>query len=424
MRFNMRAISAGRKVILIFLPAFFSLISLAAQPDSWTQKSSLPSIGRGTAVAFSIGTKGYIGAGYNANVSPRALYDFWEYDPSTDSWMQIADFPGGGRSAATGFSLNGKGYLATGQDSGNVKHRDLWQYDPQANNWIHKADLPSAARERNCAVTFVIGSKAYLLCGYDSTYNILDDCWEYDPATDYWLQKASMPVARSSGFAFSIGNYGYAGAGYLTGPLTDFWQFDPVANTWTQKANAGTMGRHDVVAFSLHGHGFLASGFDIISVPHNDVLEYDPVADNWISRGPMPVNGKAMGSSFVLNNHAYIFGGFDLNYAPGTDFYEYADSTTVAGMHESFSEISISVWPNPVVITATIHLETENATEAGIEIFNAEGKLISPSCISRENVNAHSVDFRFTRNDLPAGIYFYALKNAEGKIGCGRIMLN
>jgi hypothetical protein len=55
--------------------------------------------------------KGYVGtgAGYNG-----ATADFWEYDPVTDTWTQKADFGGGIRRDAIGFSINGKGYLGTG----------------------------------------------------------------------------------------------------------------------------------------------------------------------------------------------------------------------------------------------------------------------------------------------------------------------
>ena len=49
--------------------------------------------------------------------------DFWEYDPSTNVWTQKADFGGGARSGAVGFSIGSKGYIGTGGAN------DFWEYD-------------------------------------------------------------------------------------------------------------------------------------------------------------------------------------------------------------------------------------------------------------------------------------------------------
>src|SRR5207249_1321311 len=60
---------------------------------------------------FSISSNGYIGTGVDFNVN---LYkDFWEYDPSANTWTQKADFGGSGRSGAVGFSIGSKGYIGT-----------------------------------------------------------------------------------------------------------------------------------------------------------------------------------------------------------------------------------------------------------------------------------------------------------------------
>ena len=55
------------------------------------------------AVGFSIGNKGYVGTGYDNNINYHN--DFWEYDPATDTWTQKANFGGGARYGAVGFSI-------------------------------------------------------------------------------------------------------------------------------------------------------------------------------------------------------------------------------------------------------------------------------------------------------------------------------
>ena len=40
---------------------------------------------RGGAIGFSIGSKGYMGTGYDGSSSTK---DFWEYDPSVNTWTE------------------------------------------------------------------------------------------------------------------------------------------------------------------------------------------------------------------------------------------------------------------------------------------------------------------------------------------------
>ena len=48
--------------------------------------------------------------------------DFWEYDPTTNTWTQKANFGGTPRDGAVGFSIGSKGYIGTGE----INHLDLF----------------------------------------------------------------------------------------------------------------------------------------------------------------------------------------------------------------------------------------------------------------------------------------------------------
>src|SRR4030095_14244615 len=91
--------------------------------DTWTQKADFGGTARYGAVGFSIGSKGYIGTGYDGTY----LKDFWEYDPATDAWSQKANFGGTARYLATGFSVGSKGYVGTGLGSSGFKN-DFFEY--------------------------------------------------------------------------------------------------------------------------------------------------------------------------------------------------------------------------------------------------------------------------------------------------------
>src|SRR5688500_4847420 len=83
-------------------------------------------------------------------------------DTLPSEWTQKTDVGTLPRTSAVGFSINGKGYIATGGSGGNYQ-KDLWEFDPGANTWTQKADFGGSAR--NGAVSFVINGKAYVGTG-------------------------------------------------------------------------------------------------------------------------------------------------------------------------------------------------------------------------------------------------------------------
>ncbi|MBK7035807.1 MAG: hypothetical protein IPH42_05565 [Bacteroidetes bacterium] len=69
------------------------------------------------ATAFSIAGKGYVGCGADEDYYRN---DFYEYDPQTNIWKQIADFPGSPRFNAVGLEILGRGFVGLGTD-GDIK---------------------------------------------------------------------------------------------------------------------------------------------------------------------------------------------------------------------------------------------------------------------------------------------------------------
>lgn len=179
---------------------------------SWAQKADVGPTGRSGAVGFSIGSKGYIGTGSivgNNNSIP--VSDFWEYDPTSNTWTQKADFGGVPRYFAFGFSIGTKGYVGTGAGGSHIYYSDFWEYDPSSNTWTQKGNFGGA--QRQSAVGFSIGTKGYVGTGYNDFY--LNDFWEYNPTTDSWSQKENVGGGlRDGAVGFSIGSKGYIGTGF------------------------------------------------------------------------------------------------------------------------------------------------------------------------------------------------------------------
>src|SRR5215470_9056364 len=101
------------KKLLLTVTILLCITAIYAQ-NTWTKKANFGGTSRDAAVGFSIGSKGYIGTGYDDG-GDRS--DFWEYDPSSDVWTQKANFGGKARECAIAFSIGSKGYIGTGREN-------------------------------------------------------------------------------------------------------------------------------------------------------------------------------------------------------------------------------------------------------------------------------------------------------------------
>lgn len=278
--------------------------------DTWTQKADFAGSTRSGATGFSIGNKGYIGTGATGSYPVIYLNDFWEYDPESNTWTQKADFAGAPRSGATGFSIGSKGYLGTGQNYNNDPYffNDFWEYNPSSNTWTQKADFAGGGRWGS--VGFSISSKGYVGTGDDGS-GAKNDFWEYNPATDLWTQKSNvgnvLPFGRYAGIGFSIGTKGYIGVGFNNSGANDFWEYNTITDTWVRKTDFpgnGGASRYATVGFSIDSKGYVGTGqtnTDNIQLK-NDFWEYSP--DNDISTNPLNESqycaGTTMNVSFTV----------------------------------------------------------------------------------------------------------------------------
>lgn len=153
--------------------------------DKWIRKADFGGPLRYHALGLSIGNKGYIGGGIpDAGGGSGAQSDFWEYDPSNDTWTQKADIGGVARQLVTGFSIGNKGYIYGGNawDVHDVNGKDFWEYDPTFDTWRKKADFGGDAR--SMVAGFSIGNKGYIGTGLSiinySNLIAWKDFWEYD----------------------------------------------------------------------------------------------------------------------------------------------------------------------------------------------------------------------------------------------------
>jgi len=182
--------------------------------DAWSKKTVFQGGPRVGAVGFSIGDKGYVGMGLTDFAYQD---DLWEYDPATNAWSQKSDFGTIGRATGVAFSINGLGYVGLGatHDGSWIYLHDLWQYNPSTNSWVQKTNFPGGAGI--AAIAFVIDNKAYVGTG-SSPGTSGTDFWEYTPDSTGTLVEEQVvnktkltispnPIINSSTISFYLNKH-------------------------------------------------------------------------------------------------------------------------------------------------------------------------------------------------------------------------
>jgi N-acetylneuraminic acid mutarotase len=180
--------------------------------DQWTFNGVYPGGRMAFSVAFSIAGKGYVGAGMT--FESKAVIAFYEYDPTVDpsrSWTRKADFPGDPVLFPMAFSIGNKGYVGFGHNADLHSHQ-LWEFDPSVNSWSRKQDCPTE-KIMSLSSAFVIGGKAYVGMG---GYPYVDKkIWRYDPITNTWTNDGLFRgSARYAASVFTLSDRALIGIGY------------------------------------------------------------------------------------------------------------------------------------------------------------------------------------------------------------------
>jgi len=143
-------------------------------------------------------------------------------------------------------------------------------YNPETDTWEARASLPVALSAYALAA---LEGKLYLFGGWDgSAY--LDSVYEYDPAQDVWTAKTTMPTAR-----------GFAGAAVADGKIYVIGGYD---------------GQEDLAANEEY-------------VPSQDDGQGDP----WTVKSPLPVGRAGCGVAVAANIIHVIGGGWEREVADG-----------------------------------------------------------------------------------------------------------
>lgn len=360
----------------IFLLIYsFLFLGIHVNAGSWFKKSNFGGEARHRATAFSIGNHGYMGLGH-VNAGGNVDYeDFWKYDPASDSWTQISNYPGGKCFHATAFVIGNIGYVGTGRLTNGSYTKSFYAYDPQTNTWTQIADFLGAARRG--AVSFALNGKGYVGTG-QTNGGYVADFFEYNPSTNSWIVKANLPGAgRTSSVAFAIDNMGYLGTGNTNaGSINDFYQYNPVTNQWTAKAPVGPTNRQEAAGFAVNGKGYIGTGDDFSSGNNfPDFWEYDPVTNSWNQIDDFAGTARRYLVGLTIGNKAYVGTGTN-----GTNFNDFwLFDKTLGIIQESIENTELQLYPNPTSDQICLDLsalpESIDSEKLSFQLVDFSGKI-------------------------------------------------
>lgn len=195
----------------------------------WYQRINCPHVIE-EGIGFAISSKAYVGLGGASIIDYKN--DFYEYDPSKNKWTQLNDFPGAPRRGSIGFSMDGKGYAGLGyKDIGSYNKgyfKDLWEYDPLTDDWTRLPDFPGEARQD--AIGFGIDGAIYVGMGG------INDFYKYDLKSKEWSTLNYIPgSSRVYAFSFCIGSGIYYGGGMSPNLASDMWKYSIGSVTFVAK---------------------------------------------------------------------------------------------------------------------------------------------------------------------------------------------
>lgn len=208
-------------LLLIVFPAE------AETPGKWMKRAPFPEASE-ELIGASADGKFYVFGGLGPGWIPQGLV--YEYDPATDKWTKKKPMALPSHHVAI-TELNGKFYAFGGfvpPESGPpawVPINNTWEYDPTNDSWKALAAMPT---KRGSAVAATVNGKIYVIGGaalhpgsselalYPARpHRSVDTVEEYDPKTNTWSKRSSMPTARNHAAVGVVNNRVYVIGGRL-----------------------------------------------------------------------------------------------------------------------------------------------------------------------------------------------------------------
>jgi N-acetylneuraminic acid mutarotase len=344
--------------------------SFQAFSGTWIKKSNFGGVGRHRAVGGSVNNRGYLGLGHVNGTGVDISYkDWWEYDPSSDSWTQRADFPVPNHGAIAFSAIE---CIFVG--GGSALNGEFYKYNPLTNSWSPTAACPISPGDIQA---FSVNDKGYVISG--------NSLVEYNAMNNSWQTKSNVPVAVNAWSAsFSIGSSGFVKTG------VNFFEYKPGEDTWIVRSSFPGLSSGGSYGFAADDEGYITCGyFSGLSNVTDEVWKFNPALNEWLQVEIFPGTNRRFPVAFSINGKGYF--GTGTNGINMNDFWQYDPSFTLG--IEDLIDVSVNVYPNPFVENLTIQLDSQ-LSEIGLtyHVTDLTGKLVKSGQIDSEKVHLSMID--------------------------------
>jgi N-acetylneuraminic acid mutarotase len=287
--------------LLLALPI---IETVRAAEDQWITFESMPTARAGIGVAVVNGKIYAIGGSYNS------LGETEEYDPATNTWTKKTSMPT--PRMWVGIAVVENKIYVIGGDSGNwevgIAPTNVNEvYDPATDTWETRASMPT---KRMAVSANVVDGKIYVIGGGQRAPNTNFDLNEvYDTETDTWATKTPIPTGVEHHTSTVVDNKIYVIGGAVGVTLNQI--YDTETDTWS---NGAPLPKGvDAAAAAVTTGVFAPKRIYVIGGKQNlDAVNfnqiYDPETDTWTTGTAMPTARYGLGVA-VINDTLYAIGG-------------------------------------------------------------------------------------------------------------------
>ena len=237
-----------------------------------------------------------------------------------DKWERRENMPESSRCCTAAASVDGKVYVIGGIEVNRAPHipnpGDLTldrvqEYDPVTDTWAAKRSMPTT-RARMAAVTF--DGMIYVFGGAERRGGkVLDAVEVFNPEAGErgaWKKLAKLPTALAATTATVVGDKIYVIGGWDRGAQKEafgtVFEYDPKEDEFDQKRDMPTP-RGGLGAAVLQGKIYAIGGWNFEEIL--DTVEvYDPATDTWEAKKPMPIKRALFGAT-TLSGRVFAIGG-------------------------------------------------------------------------------------------------------------------
>ena len=314
----------------------YATVTAPPSVGPWTREADGP-VRRFEAFSAVVGGDLYRFSGFVEEL--RATRAVYRYRRSTKTWDRLADAP----TPVTHCNAVVDGqdiWIAAGfvGDNPGTATSSVWKYDTRTDRWTPQVDLP----ERRAGGALVrLGRSLHYFGGFDADRDTVHGdhfVLNLDDPTQ-WATRAPLPEPRGHLAGAAVHGLAYAIGGQLrhdTDPLDLPWvhAYDPRTDAWTQRASLPSGRSHDEQSvLVVDGKIVILGGRDTSKarnrffrrrnrhLPIDHVTVYDSATDGWWEAMRLPV--ALLGpSAHVMGDEVVLLGG-SINgpFEPQSSFY-------------------------------------------------------------------------------------------------------